>query len=161
MLARRQTIEAIVKKFKSTSIEPAEVNPFLLAKSTNEIKQKVKIATLMLRPQVNLLELKEASGAVQHILDAFDGATAELLESVEILIKYEGYIIKERELAQKFEKYEKLILKDDFDYQKLQSLSYEAREKLSKIRPHTLGQAARISGISPSDISVLAIFLSK
>lgn len=161
MLARRETIESIVHKLKSVSLEPAEVNPYLESKGTNGIKQKARIATLLLRPQVNLLELKDSIEVVKSLLDSFNGSTNELLESVEILIKYEGYILKERELAQKFEKYEKLILKDDFDYQKLQSLSFEAREKLSKIRPHTLGQAARISGVSPSDISVLAIYLSK
>lgn len=161
MLARRETIESIVHKLKSVSLEPAEVNPYLESKGTNGIKQKARIATLLLRPQVNLLELKDSSEVVKSLLDSFNGSSNVLLESVEILIKYEGYILKERELAQKFEKYEKLILKDDFDYQKLQSLSFEAREKLSKIRPHTLGQAARISGVSPSDISVLAIYLSK
>lgn len=161
MIERRDTIEKIVRKLKSVSLEPTEVNPFLVSKGTNEIKQKVRIATIMLRPQVNLLELKDSLEVVKNLLDSFKGSSNELLESVEILIKYEGYILKEKELAQKFEKYEKLILKEDFDYQKLQSLSFEAREKLSKIRPHTLGQAARISGVSPSDISVLAIYLSK
>lgn len=161
MIARRDTIEAIVLKLKAVNLDPKDVNAFLIMKGTNEIKQKVRIANLLLRPQVNLLELKEHSTVLKELLNSFEGSTNDLLESVEILIKYEGYIIKERELAQKFEKYEKLILKQDFDYQKLQSLSYEAREKLSKIRPHTLGQAARISGVSPSDISVLAIFLSK
>lgn len=161
MIERRDTIEQIVRKLKSVNLEPIEVNSFLVSKGTNGIKQKVRIATIMLRPQVNLLELKDSIKSVKNLLDSFDGASNELLESVEILIKYEGYILKEKELAQKFEKYEKLILKDNFDYQKLQSLSFEAREKLSKIRPHTLGQAARISGVSPSDISVLAIYLSK
>lgn len=161
MLARKETIEKLILKLKSVNLEPSEVNPYLVSKGTNEIKQKARIATVLLRPQVNLLELKDSIALVKDLLDSLEGSTNELLESVEILIKYEGYILKERELAKKFEKYEKLILKDDFDYQKLQSLSYEAREKLCKIRPRTLGQAARISGVSPSDISVLAIYLSK
>lgn len=85
----------------------------------------------------------------------------EIIEGAEIVIKYQSYIDKEQEIADKLSKYENLVIKDDFDYQALKSLSYESREKLSKIRPKTIGQASRISGVSPSDISVLIIYISR
>ena len=85
----------------------------------------------------------------------------EVLESSEIKIKYDGYITKEKEMADKLTRLENIPLKLDFDYQKLNSLSFEAREKLSKIRPRTIGQASRISGVSPSDINVLAVFIGR
>ncbi|MDD3743121.1 MAG: tRNA uridine-5-carboxymethylaminomethyl(34) synthesis enzyme MnmG, partial [Lentimicrobiaceae bacterium] len=86
---------------------------------------------------------------------------AEIAEEAEILIKYDGYIEKEKELADRISKYDDMYLKPDFDYHALPSLSFEAREKLSKLRPSTIGQASRINGISPADISVLIIYLSK
>ncbi len=161
MLAKRETIEDLIRKFKKVSLDPTEIDPYLIRKGTNALKQKTRISTILLRPQVDLLEMCEHSETIKNILENFENVNTDLLESIEILIKYEGYIAKENELANKFEKYEKLKLKPDFDYQQLQSLSFEAREKLSKIRPHTLGQAARISGVSPTDISVLAVYLSK
>ena len=88
-----------------------------------------------------------------------DGLTTEDLEEVEIQIKYEGYIEKEKDIVSRFLKYEDIALYPEFDYHKISALSYEAREKLSKIRPRTLGQAARISGVSPADISVLMVYL--
>ncbi|MBC35824.1 MAG: tRNA uridine-5-carboxymethylaminomethyl(34) synthesis enzyme MnmG [Bacteroidetes bacterium] len=161
MLSKRETIDNLIRKFKKVSLDPSEIDPYLKEKGTNALKQKTRISTILLRPQVNLLEMCDRSETIKNILKEFDNVNTDLLESIEILIKYEGYIAKENELANKFEKYEKLKLKPDFDYQQLQSLSFEAREKLSKIRPHTLGQAARISGVSPADISVLAVYLSK
>ena len=124
-----------------------------------EIKQKTRISNLLLRPQIKLIELKENSNTVKEILIQYTEGNIENLESIEILLKYEGYILKERELAGKFEKFENITLKENFDYHKLQSLSYEAREKLNKIKPKTIGQAARISGVSPADISVLVVYL--
>ena len=94
-------------------------------------------------------------------MDEYEDLNVDLIDSIETLIKYEGYIQKERELAVKFGKYENIPLKIDFDYHKLKSLLYEAREKLNKIKPQTIGQAARISGVSPSDISVLAVYYGK
>jgi tRNA uridine 5-carboxymethylaminomethyl modification enzyme len=90
-----------------------------------------------------------------------EGFEEEVLEQAEILIKYDGYISKEKELAEKLGKLESLPLKPDFDYQSLKSLSTEAREKLSIIKPTTIGQASRISGVSPSDINVLVVFITR
>lgn len=158
---KKNLLDDVVRKFKNTGIQPDEVNDFLLSTGTNPIKQKSKIANLILRPQVKLLDFYKNNPLVKSIMDEHDGLNNDLIDTIETLIKYEGYIQKERELAAKFGKYESIPLKIDFDYHSLKSLSYEAREKLNKIKPQTIGQAARISGVSPSDISVLAVFYGK
>lgn len=154
-------IEKVKSFMRSTSISPDQVNGFLESIDTAPIKQKVKLEALLLRPQVSFDQL------IRHIdfLEAFTsqiGADAgEILEETEILIKYDGYINKEQEIAGKLSKFDDMPLKPDFDYVSLSSLSTEARQKLSRIRPATIGQASRISGISPSDISVLLVFLGR
>lgn len=156
-----QIIDEVIKKLKNVSLDPDEINPYLERKNTSRISQKVKIANLVLRPQVNLPELISESKKAKEIIEKVGAIQNELVESIEILIKYEGYILKEQELVRKFEQYENLILKPDLDYQSFQSLSTEAREKLNKVKPKTIGQAARISGVSPSDISVLTVYLGR
>ncbi len=158
---KSRKISEIIHKLKNVSLSPDDINPYLESKKTSRILQKTKIANLVLRPQVNLPELIEQSSKAKDIILKYEFLDSELIESIEILIKYEGYIVKEKDLADKFEKFEKIKLKTDFDYHEIQSLSYEAREKLNKIKPTTIGQAARISGVSPSDISVLAIYQGK
>lgn len=158
---KSQKISQIIRKLKSISLSPEDINPYLDSKNTSRINQKTRIANLVLRPQVNLPELIDHSKIAKDIILQYEYLEADLIESIEILIKYEGYIEKEKDLADKFEKFERMKLKPDFDYHELQSLSYEAREKLNKIKPTTIGQAARISGVSPSDISVLAIYHGK
>ncbi len=155
---KNQKISEIMGKLKNISLSPDDINPYLESKNTSKINQKTKIANLVLRPQVNLPELIEHSETAKKIVLQYEFLESDLIESIEILIKYEGYILKEKDLADRFEKFEKLKLPIDFDYHELQSLSFEAREKLNKIKPTTIGQAARISGVSPSDISVLAIY---
>ncbi len=116
------------------------------------------MANIVLRPQISL------QGMISDLADVFEGysnLSKEIIEATEILIKYEGYISKEKEMADKLLRLEDVKLHADFDYKKLNSLSFEAREKLSTIKPETLGQASRISGVSPSDISVLAIYLGR
>ncbi len=158
---KTQIMDKIINKLRNVSLDPDEINAYLEKKNTSRITQKTKIANLVLRPQVNLPELISVSKKAKEIIEKIGIVQNELVESIEILIKYEGYISKELELVRKFEKYENLILKTDLDYQNLQSLSFEAREKLNKIKPKTIGQAARISGVSPSDISVLTVYLGK
>lgn len=156
-----QIIDEVIQKLKNVSLDPDEINSYLEKKNTSRISQKTKIANLVLRPQVNLPELISVSKKAKEIIEKVGAVKNELVESIEILIKYEGYILKEQELVRKFEQYENLNLKPDMDYKRLQSLSSEAREKLNKIKPKTIGQAARISGVSPSDISVLTVYLGK
>jgi tRNA uridine 5-carboxymethylaminomethyl modification enzyme len=154
-------IDSVIRKLEQTSVSPEVVNDFLKTCKTSPISQKTKISNLILRPQVKLNQFVSENAFIQSVLSELDDLDSDLIDSIETVIKYDGYIEKERELAQRFEKYENMPLKVDFDYKKLKSLSYEAREKLSRIRPQTIGQASRISGISPSDISVLTVFIGK
>ncbi len=128
-------------------------------KNTDGLKQKVKVGSLLLRPQLHFRDLIRGIESLSGFIGSLDGINDEIIEQAEIRIKYQGYIDKERDLANRLGKLENLVIKDDIDYQQLTSLSFEAREKLNKIRPRTIGQAARISGVSPADISVLAIYL--
>lgn len=158
---KNEKIAEIINKLRNVSLDPDDINSYLISKDTKIITQKTKIATLVLRPQVNLPELIEHSKKANDIVLKYENLDPALIESIEILIKYEGYIVKEKELADRFEKFERMKLDTDYDYHELKALSFEAREKLNRIKPTTIGQAARISGVSPSDISVLAIFNGK
>ena len=147
---------------ENTSVLPSEANALLESLDTPAIDQKVKLKNLLLRPQVHIDHLLGISEPLSGILAAIpENLRDECLEYSEMLVKYQNYIDKEQDVANKILKYETVPLKEDFDYFSLQSLSYEAREKLSKMRPKTIGQASRISGVSPADISVLIIYLSK
>lgn len=151
-----------VKVFmQTTSISPDQVNGFLDSINTAPIRQKVKLDTLLLRPQVSLSELISHIDFLQNFTEQIGEDAAEILEETEILVKYDGYINKEQEIAEKLSKFDDMPLKPDFDYLSLSSLSTEARQKLTRIKPATIGQASRISGISPSDISVLLVFLGR
>jgi tRNA uridine 5-carboxymethylaminomethyl modification enzyme len=158
---KEHLLEKILKHCKKESVAPEEINDMLYAKNTDGLKQKVKIASLLLRPQVHFVDLIQNIGHLSSFFNDLDGITDEIIEQAEIRIKYQGYIDKERDLANKLGKLEGIKIKDDVDYHQLTSLSWESREKLSKIRPRTIGQAARISGVSPADISVLAIYLGR
>lgn len=148
--------EKIIQYFKAESIEPAVINSKLEKLGTPAISQKVKLINLLLRPQVSIKDLIGIVGFRE-----IDEVPDEACEQAEILMKYEGYIEKEKETADKIKHVEELHIWDDFDYARISSLSNEARQKLSKIRPKTLGQASRISGISPSDVSVLMVYLGR
>lgn len=155
-------IEKINNFVKNTSISPAEINEYLESVSSKPISQKQKIENILLRPQTSLQEIITGNNCVRTFIDE-QGLIddSESLEQAEILIKYEGYISKESEMARKLQKFDEMILKDNFNFSALKSLSFEAREKLNKIKPKTIGQASRISGVSPSDISVLLVYLGK
>lgn len=148
--------DAIVKYLKATSIEPAQVNRVLEELGTAPLSQNVKLFQLLTRPQVSISDLKHANPALQTFLDNHDRAT---VEQAEIKVKYESYFEKEMEIVSKMKKMEDQEINPDFDYSNMVSLSKEAREKLKKIKPRTLGQASRISGVSPSDISVIMVHL--
>lgn len=161
-LERKRRFAAQVDAFlRQTKIEPSEANPMLAACGTSAIPQKATLESLLQRPQVNLDELETAVPALQALLQAYAGESdyREMREAVEIGVKYESYIRKEQENAERMTRYEQLRLPEDTDYRAISSLSYEAREKLSKLRPMTIGQAARIPGVSPADISVLLVRL--
>ena len=155
-------IDEIQNFLLKESVAPEIVEDMLNRNNTPPLSQKTKISKLLLRPQISINDLKNNIPSFDNFLHKLnDGNIEQSLEEAEILIKYGGYIEKEREIALKLEKFEDLKLSPDFDYYSLKSLSTEAREKLTKIKPYTLGQASRISGVSPSDISVLTVFLGR
>lgn len=158
---KRNIVEEIKKTLDETSVYPEEINSLLIAKESATIDQKTRAAQLLLRPQLTLNDIIEAIEPLKQRYDKNDRLTKECLEEAEIEIKYESYISKEYELAEKLNRLEKVKLPENFDYHTIKSLSYESREKLNKYKPETLGQASRISGISPADINVLAIFLGR
>ena len=155
---KEKTTDDILKHLNKTSIDPKEVNEFLRASGTSEIKQKMKLASIVSRPQVTLDSVMKGLPSEAKALTSFP---QDCIEQAEIKIKYSGYIEREREMADKLNRLEDVVIKDDFNYNKLTSISAEAREKLSKIQPQTIGQASRISGVSPSDISVLLIHFGR
>jgi tRNA uridine 5-carboxymethylaminomethyl modification enzyme len=146
---------------RATSVSPDQVNGLLESIETAPIRQKVKLDSLLLRPQISLLQLINHLNYLKDLTNTIEEDASDILEETEILIKYEGYISKEQEIAQKLSKFDDMPLKPDFDYAGLSSLSTEARQKLSRLKPATIGQASRISGISPSDISVLLVYLGR
>ncbi|ALL04095.1 tRNA uridine 5-carboxymethylaminomethyl modification protein [Pedobacter sp. PACM 27299] len=150
--------DAIVAFAKKQSIDMIEANVKLEELGTSTLNQNVKIISLLGRPQVGIEDVREMSAPFKEYLSSFD---KETIEQAEIKIKYESYFEKEQEIVNKMQKMEDKDINPDFDYSQLGSLSKEAREKLLKIKPRTLGQASRISGVSPSDISVLMVHMSK
>jgi tRNA uridine 5-carboxymethylaminomethyl modification enzyme len=154
-------VKKIMKFLKNTSISPDDINEVLVKCDTNPINQKTRISNILLRPQVSLNDIIEKVKSCSEFVREFKDDITESLEESEILIKYEGYINKEQEIADKLSKYENIELKEDLDYQSLKSISFEAREKLCKIKPRTIGQASRISGVSPADVSVLIVYLGR
>lgn len=158
---KQEWIEKVKSFMRNTSVSPDQVNGFLESIDTAPIRQKVKLDSILLRPQVSLDKLIEHLDFLGNFTLKIGADSVEILEEAEILIKYEGYINKEQEIAEKLSKFDDMPLKPDFDYLSLPSLSTEARQKLTRIKPATIGQASRISGISPSDISVLLVFLGR
>lgn len=148
----------IVAYTKSHSINPAEVNPLLETLETSPLSQGAKLFNLLSRPQISFTDLIKADDGLKKLLDGYD---KETIEQAEIKIKYESYFEKEMEIVGRMKKMEDKSINPEFNYHQLQSLSKEAREKLMKIKPRTLGQASRISGVSPSDISVLMVHMSR
>ena len=170
-LASEQRMQLLNKKYnnitklgmfiRKESIEPDKINSFLESENLAGIRQKIKIVTLVQRPQISLITLKERVAEISDFTKTLENLTTEELEETEILVKYKTYIEKEKALAEKMEKFENVKIPPKLNFSKLLSISSEGREKLSKIRPVTIGQASRISGVSPSDIAVLIIFLGK
>ncbi len=157
---KQAKVEDIKQVLNETYVYPQEINMLLEQKGSSKIEQKLKLSYVLLRPQINLAELIETLPQLEAYRTQ-DQFTKECLEEAEIEIKYDSYIQKENELAEKLNRLENVKLPKDFDYHSIQSLSYECREKLNRYKPQTLGQASRISGISPADINVLAIFLGR
>jgi tRNA uridine 5-carboxymethylaminomethyl modification enzyme len=155
---KREGIKDLKKFFAEYQVSPEMINEGLLSSGTAEIKQKIKLERLITRPQLNIATLRKALPEVDAYLSKYDIGT---VESAEIEMKYEAYIQKEVEMVEKMGKLENIRLDTAFDYHQIKSLSTEARIKLSKIQPTSLGQASRISGVSPADVSVLLVHMGR
>ncbi len=152
-LQKKQNIEAEIKRLKETTVKPTEeVNQFLIQKGTNSLQTGTKMSELLKRTEITYEDLKEIDNEQPNL-------SRQEAEEVEIQIKYEGYIKLQEEQVKKFKKLEEKILPEDIDYKEIKGIRIEARQKLEKMRPHSIGQASRISGVSPADISVLLIYL--
>ncbi len=161
VLQKKEETEKLIKFIKKTSISPEEINPTLESKKSSPIKQKVKIDGVLSRPGLVLEDFINASPKLKKYIENIDYNVRAIKEQAEVQIKYRGYLDREQEVADKLTRLEYVKISDDIDYFKFSSLSNESKEKLNKIRPDTLGQAARISGIKPSDISILMIYLGR
>jgi len=154
---KQKNVDSLLDYFSNNSVSPNDINPILESVNSSIIFQKVKLNSIILRPQIaisNLLEIESLSSNLSLYTD-------EELEQAEILLKYEGYIQREKEMADKIQNVDNIFIKEDFNYHNIKSLSKEAIEKLNKVRPSTLGQASRISGIKPSDVSSILLFIQK
>ena len=156
-----EKVHELVDFLKTTNISPDRINGLLESKGTPGIANKMRLSQILTRPQINLVDMIGVIDSLKENYDLNTESIRNIVEEAEIIVKYEGYIDKEREVADKLNRLENVKLSPDFDYYALNSLTMEAREKLTKHKPQTLGQASRISGISPADISVIAIFLGR
>ncbi|MGC6490820.1 MAG: tRNA uridine-5-carboxymethylaminomethyl(34) synthesis enzyme MnmG [Flavobacteriales bacterium] len=150
-------VEKGLNIFNTQSISPDEVNPILSNNNSSEIKQKTKLFKLLSRPQIKLEDLQ----TIDMVLEKTSSISQEALEQAEIQIKYNGYIERERETVMKTNKLEGIRIPQRFDYGKIHAISSESREKLNKVKPETIGQASRISGVTPSDINVLLVYMGR
>lgn len=156
-----ERIEKLTRYTNRTSVDPDEVNQLLEKKKSSPIKQKVKMAGLILRPQIDIKEVMNEITGFKHMFDQELDGDMESLEEAGILIKYDGYISKEQDMVSKLQRFESMKISRDFDYSSITALSFEAREKLKSFKPETVGQASRIAGVSPADISILLVHLAR
>ncbi|MBK7522928.1 MAG: tRNA uridine-5-carboxymethylaminomethyl(34) synthesis enzyme MnmG [Saprospiraceae bacterium] len=155
---KEEDIKKVENLFDSYSMDPNIINSFLNDVDSSPLKQKVKLKSIISRPNITLDKIRNVIPELDNTLSAYH---QDAVMSAEIAVKYDGYIRKEQEMVDKMERLESVRLFDDLDYRKMQSLSIEAREKLEKVRPRTIGQASRISGVSPSDISILLVHVGR
>jgi tRNA uridine 5-carboxymethylaminomethyl modification enzyme len=153
--------EILIQAFKETSISPEDLNPVLELKDSSLLTQKVKMSSIITRPQIEIIDLLNLNIDLNNLAQDLTKEHPDVVSQAEILMKYEGYISREEEQANKMNRLEDVAIPSDIDFKKMLSLSSEAKEKLTKVRPVNIGQAARISGVSPSDISVLLIHLGR
>ncbi len=155
---KREGVEKIKSILKELPIDPEEINHLLVEKNSSPLPQRMRAHQILLRPTLDIFSMKNSVAKIGKALAEFSD---EVLEQAEIQIKYEVYIEKENDLVKRMSQMEDLIIPDSFDYAKLVSLSTEARQKFNKIRPRTLGQASRISGVNPSDVQILMVYMGR
>jgi tRNA uridine 5-carboxymethylaminomethyl modification enzyme len=152
---------SLMKLLRETSVDHNLINPILERKKSSPISQKMKFDKIISRPNISVKEVITTSDTITDKVNSLSGLKEEVVEQAEVQIKYEGYIAKEQNVAEKLIRLEGTKIPSDLDYSKLSSLSTESKEKLSNITPKTIGQASRISGIKPSDINILLIYLGR
>lgn len=158
---KEKMVEKIISLLEEKSLEPGRINRLLEEAGTSKVRQKVKAISIASRPQINLRMLMNDIAEIEMKEISEEDINSEIFESTEIRIKYEGYIQRERIIAEKIKRLEKVRIPDDIDYSQLLSISTEGRQKLTKIKPVNIGQAGRISGVSPSDINILLMYLGR
>ena len=158
LIDKKSDVDSLLGELRKIKVEPDIVNEDLSAFNTATIRERVPVINLLRRPHIGMAEIKVIDKNLKTLIDKY---SKEVQEQVEIFLKYETYIDREEKLAKKIEGLENYRIRPDFDYDRVKALSSEAREKLKKVKPETIGQASRISGVSPSDISVLTIYLGK
>ncbi|MDL2239626.1 tRNA uridine-5-carboxymethylaminomethyl(34) synthesis enzyme MnmG [Bacteroidales bacterium OttesenSCG-928-K03] len=158
VMEKLEKTQSLIDFLDNNKILPEEINIYLQDKNTGTLSEKSKLSKLVLRPNIHIDELKKYSSELNNFIKK-NNLDEEIIEQAEINIKYQGYISKEESLAEKLSSIDKIVLKSDLDYFSFTNLSYEAREKLSKIKPTTVGQASRIPGVSPADIAALIVLL--
>lgn len=158
VIKKKESVERIKTSLKEMAVEPDEINSWFEQINSSQITEKQKAQKILLRPDVELAALADVLPKLKEALSAFN---KEAIEQASIQIKYDVYIEKEKELVQRMSQLEELEIPETFDYKKIVSLGNEAREKLSKVKPRTLGQASRISGINPSDVQILMVFMGR
>lgn len=163
MKRKKENRDKLLKYMSETTLHKEEANEILkkINKETAGVKEGVKIIDLLKRPEVNLKKLTELLPELNEIIHSFENRNEEIAEATEILVKYEGYIKREKALAEKENRLDNIKIKGKIDYKNIKSLSTEARQKLEKINPETIGQASRIPGVSPADISILIILAGR
>lgn len=160
-LTKKAEIEHIISFCNSTNVKPRDINAALESFGTTPLQFGSPIASLIARPQLGIKQLASAIPTLQAALDMNDERKDEIVEAAEILIKYDGYIKRERQIADKMRRLEDIRIKGHFRYEELHEISTEGRQKLTRINPETLGQASRIPGVSPSDINVLLVLMKR
>ena len=153
--------ERLIYFLKNYSVKPADVNAFLISQNSTELKHGCKLSDLILRPQFGLWELTKVIPKLKEQIEKITEKREEIVESVEVLMKYAGYIEREKGIAEKLNRLEHINIRGRINYDEVQSLSTEARQKLNRINPETIGQASRIPGISPSDINILLVMMGR
>ena len=152
---------SVKRSFKNIGVTPTQANPLLLSKDSAEIIQQVKLSSLITRPHISISDLLNISKEAEEQVNLIGELHPDVINQAEIQMKYEGYIEREEELAKKMNRMEDVSIPSTLDYSGMVSVSYEAREKLNKVKPVTVGQASRISGVSPSDVAVILIHLGR
>jgi tRNA uridine 5-carboxymethylaminomethyl modification enzyme len=157
VLYKQQKIQEIIEFFENYSIKAKDINDYLTSINSSPLKQGVKLISLISRPDINIFDLVKQVPKLKTFTDRLESQKFSILQGAEISMKYKGYLVREKQIADKIKKLEKLSIPDNINYDKYLSISTEGRQKLKRIKPKTIGQASRIPGISPSDINVLLV----